>query len=186
MCGHLNGPRRSHGAIWLNFQLIIIGGEGLKQTEICVLDGKWLTDGEFSCDTRIFNFLDNYANYPLLAITDENFGTCHCEKDCTDVNVSTVVETTTAVTTTVTTTVTTHVTTASTQTLSTPSNETMILALNSAKGRLFAQGVNSRGENVAVYKCLQGVAEQVQAKAGPKILDQNYFEILDVISLLES
>ena len=68
LAGKLNSDRRGHGVIYDGSTFLVVGGDGRKKTENCVLDGTVM-----EC-TEQESYLYDYYRFPALFLTDENYG----------------------------------------------------------------------------------------------------------------
>ena len=69
--GKLNKSRAKFGAIWVNSQLLVVGGTGSQKTEACQLN-----NGIFTCTDYTAPPLTNYQTYPLLHIVEDDYAQC--------------------------------------------------------------------------------------------------------------
>ena len=68
--GSMNSKRYAHGVILLEEKIMVVGGDGKKKNEACVLN-----NGQFSC-TKFTTLLNDYAYYPVLYVLDEDQKNC--------------------------------------------------------------------------------------------------------------
>ena len=68
--GRLQTSRNGHGAIWLNLNLIVVGGWEIMPTEFCKFE-----NNEFTCTEQKSN-LHDYGYFPLLFTVSDDYKNC--------------------------------------------------------------------------------------------------------------
>ena len=69
--GQLNTARDRHGAIWVNSELVVVGGLwDNRPTEFCDLANE-----KFTCTSQE-STLSDYSDYPLLFAVTDDYGNC--------------------------------------------------------------------------------------------------------------
>ena len=69
LAGKLNSDRLRHNVIFDGTYFLVVGGEGSKKTENCVLDETVMTCTEQDSDP-----ISDYVEYPALFLTADDYG----------------------------------------------------------------------------------------------------------------
>ena len=69
LVGKLQYSRGAHGVIYEGSSFLVVGGDGVRKTEKCVLNGTAMT-----CTEQQSPALDNYKYFPALFLTVDNYG----------------------------------------------------------------------------------------------------------------